>query len=78
MRRQIERKVYERTKIADSQLPIESDDQQTVFKDPYFLEFLGLTDTYSEYDLEAAILRELESFILELGTGFIFVERQNA
>ena len=38
-----------------------------VFRDPYFLDFLGLKDTYSESDLEAAILRELESFILELG-----------
>lgn len=47
-----------------------------VFRDPYFLDFLGLKDTYSEKDLEAAILRELESFILELGTGFSFVARQ--
>lgn len=47
-----------------------------VFRDPYFLEFLGLKDTYSESDLEAAILRELESFILELGMGFAFVARQ--
>ncbi len=47
-----------------------------VFRDPYFLDFLGLKDTYSEKDLEAAILRELESFILELGAGFSFVARQ--
>ncbi len=47
-----------------------------VFRDPYFLDFLGLKDTYSERDLEAAILRELESFVLELGTGFAFVGRQ--
>jgi len=47
-----------------------------VFRDPYFLDFLQLKDTYSEKDLEAAILRELESFILELGTGFAFVGRQ--
>jgi predicted nuclease of restriction endonuclease-like (RecB) superfamily len=40
-----------------------------VFRDPYFLDFLGLKDTYSEKDLEAAILREIESFILELGVG---------
>ncbi len=46
------------------------------FKDPYFLDFLGLQNTYFEKDLEAAILRELESFILELGKGFAFVERQ--
>lgn len=47
-----------------------------VFRDPYFLDFLGLKDTYGERDLEAAILRELESFILELGAGFAFVARQ--
>lgn len=47
-----------------------------VFRDPYFLDFLGLKDTYAEKDLEAAILREMESFILELGAGFAFVERQ--
>jgi predicted nuclease of restriction endonuclease-like (RecB) superfamily len=47
-----------------------------VFRDPYFLDFLGLADTYGEEDLELAILRELESFILELGAGFAFVARQ--
>lgn len=47
-----------------------------VFKDPYFLEFLGLPPGYDEKDLETAILRELERFILELGRGFAFVERQ--
>jgi predicted nuclease of restriction endonuclease-like (RecB) superfamily len=47
-----------------------------VFRDPYFLDFLGLKDTYSEKDLETAILREMEALILELGVGFTFVERQ--
>ncbi|MFO8073403.1 MAG: PDDEXK nuclease domain-containing protein [Polyangia bacterium] len=47
-----------------------------VFRDPYVLDFLGLRDTYSERDLESAILRELESFLLELGVGFTFVARQ--
>jgi predicted nuclease of restriction endonuclease-like (RecB) superfamily len=47
-----------------------------VFRDPYFLDFLGLKDTFSEKDLETAILRELEAFILELGAGFSFVARQ--
>jgi len=37
-----------------------------VFRDPYFLDFLGLKDTFSEKDLESSILREMESFILEL------------
>ena len=47
-----------------------------VFRDPYLLDFLGLSGVYSEKDLEAAILREMESFLLEMGNGFCFVERQ--
>jgi predicted nuclease of restriction endonuclease-like (RecB) superfamily len=49
---------------------------ELVFKDPYFLDFLGLRQGHDEADLEAAILRQLEAFILELGRGFAFVERQ--
>jgi predicted nuclease of restriction endonuclease-like (RecB) superfamily len=48
----------------------------TVFRNPYFLDFLGLKGAYSEHDLESAILREMESFLLEMGTGFSFVARQ--
>jgi predicted nuclease of restriction endonuclease-like (RecB) superfamily len=54
-----------------------------VFRDPYMLDFLDLADTYSEKDLESAILREIERFLreierflLELGASFAFVERQ--
>ena len=47
-----------------------------VFRDPYMLDFLGLPDGYSERDLESAILREMERFLLELGAGFTFVARQ--
>jgi predicted nuclease of restriction endonuclease-like (RecB) superfamily len=47
-----------------------------VFRDPYVLDFLGLRDTFSERDLEEAILRDLEAFLLELGVGFAFVTRQ--
>ncbi len=46
------------------------------FRDPYFLDFLDLKGAYQEKDLERAILREMESFILEMGTGFAFLERQ--
>ncbi len=49
---------------------------EMVFRDPYFLDFLGLKDAFSEKDLEQAILNELEKFILEIGQGFTFVERQ--
>lgn len=47
-----------------------------IFKDPYFLDFLGLKNNYSEKDLESAILSELENFIVELGSDFGFLARQ--
>jgi predicted nuclease of restriction endonuclease-like (RecB) superfamily len=47
-----------------------------VFRDPYNLDFLRLKNTFQEKDLESAIIREMESFILELGVGFSFVGRQ--
>ena len=47
-----------------------------ILKDPYLLDFLNLNDRYIEKDLEDAILRELEQFLLELGAGFTFVARQ--
>ena len=47
-----------------------------VFRDPYFLDFLGLSDKYSEKDLETAILVELQNFIIEIGTDFAFLARQ--
>ena len=47
-----------------------------VFKSPYFLEFTGLKGVYSEKNLEDNLITNLEQFILELGNGFTFVERQ--
>jgi len=76
LRRQIERKAFERKEIAQLQLTESSTDIQNSFKDPYFLDFLGLKEGYLENDLESVILKELEHFILELGKGFAFVERQ--
>jgi len=75
-RKQIENKVFERTAIANNQLTVSEKNGEAVFKDPYFLDFLGLKEGYLETDLENAILKELERFILELGIGFTFVERQ--
>lgn len=49
---------------------------ELVFRDPYVLDFLGLKDRYLEKDLEDAIMRELENFLLELGGGFSFIARQ--
>lgn len=75
-RKQIEQKAFERSQIANTQLPATLPEMKHTFKDPYFLDFLGLKDGYLEGDLEGAILKELEQFILELGTGFSFVARQ--
>ncbi|MBE9461520.1 YhcG family protein [Dyadobacter subterraneus] len=47
-----------------------------VFRDPYFLNFLGLSDTYSEKDLETSIIVELQRFISEMGSDFAFMARQ--
>ncbi len=47
-----------------------------VFRDPYILDFLNLHDSFSEADIEQAILRELEAFLLELGGDFSFLARQ--
>ena len=76
---QIDRKAFERTEIANAQASVlQTADAQpaVVFKDPHFLDFLGLRQGHDEGDLEAAILHQLEAFILELGRGFAFVERQ--
>lgn len=50
--------------------------QDLLLKDPYILDFLELNDRYLEKDLEDAILRDIEQFLLELGAGFTFVARQ--
>lgn len=77
LQRQIERKAFERSEIADTKLSLTEDHPfKGRFKDPYFLDFLGLPDGYLENELESAVLKELERFILELGKGFAFVERQ--
>lgn len=56
--------------------PGESLTAEEVVRDPYILEFLDLKDEYAESDLEEAIIRNLEAFLLELGAGFTFVARQ--
>jgi predicted nuclease of restriction endonuclease-like (RecB) superfamily len=87
LRQKIDGMLYERTAISrkpDELIRQEIADLRDdgiltpdlVFRSPYFLNFAGLKDTYSEKSLEDAIVRELESFILELGRGFAFVERQ--
>ncbi|MBH1409038.1 PDDEXK nuclease domain-containing protein [Pseudomonas fluorescens] len=87
LRERIDSMLYERTAL--SKKPDETIAQELaalrdaqrmspalVMRDPYILDFLGLRDTWQEGDLEAAIIREMESFLLELGAGFSFVARQ--
>lgn len=87
LRVKIDGMLYERTalskkpeELAKSELAALRDkDLMTpdlVFRDHYLLDFLGLSDTYSERDLEDSIIREMERFITELGTDFSFVARQ--
>ncbi len=86
LERQIESQFYERTVLSRDKASMlkkgaskKSSDRVTPeeeIKDPYVLEFLGLKDEYSESDLEEALIRHLESFLLELGGDFTFVARQ--
>jgi hypothetical protein len=61
------------TKANEKPITLKPEDE---IKDPYVLEFLGLKDEYSESQLEEALIRYLEHFLLELGIGFTFVARQ--
>jgi predicted nuclease of restriction endonuclease-like (RecB) superfamily len=84
--RQIDSQFYERTALsrnkaamlrkAEKPLPGDRADAAEEIKDPFVLEFLGLKDEYSESDLEEALIRHLESFLMELGGDFCFVGRQ--
>lgn len=87
LRHKIGHMLFERTAVAKKPAAVikqeikllRKNDKTTpdlVFRDPYFLDFLGLKDGFQEKDLESAILREMEAFILELGAGFTFVARQ--
>jgi predicted nuclease of restriction endonuclease-like (RecB) superfamily len=84
--RQVESQFYERTALSRNKTAMltkgmrpRPEDRVTVedeIKDPYVLEFLGLKDEYSETDMEEALVRHLEDFLLELGGDFAFIGRQ--
>lgn len=82
--RQIQSMLYERTALSKRKLAVinKAHEKPIVLKpedeikDPYILEFLGLKDEYSESQLEEALIKHLEHFLLELGIGFTFVARQ--
>ncbi len=74
----LERSAKAATTVKTSRQAVEkrTPSPEEAFKDPYVLEFLDLKDEYSESDLEQALIRRLESFLLELGGEFTFVGRQ--
>ncbi len=84
--RQVGSQFYERTALSRRKAAMLSKGQvakpgdaltvEEEVKNPYLLEFLGLKDEYSETQLEEAIIRHLETFLLELGDDFAFVGRQ--
>lgn len=87
LQERIQSMLYERTaiskqpeKIIANDLELLKNEQQLspdlVFRDPYYLDFLGLSDMYSEKDLETSIIVELQRFIIELGSDFAFMARQ--
>jgi predicted nuclease of restriction endonuclease-like (RecB) superfamily len=86
LQRQIDRALFERVALSrDTRAlvrlekqsgPVETVRYEDAFKDPYLLDFLGLKDAYSEKDLEAAIIANLQQFLTELGSDFCFIRRQ--
>ncbi len=88
LRRQIDRGLFERVTLSRDTPRLVAREKRNattdvvryedIFKDPYVLDFLGLKGVYSEKDLEAAIVRNLEQFLTELGTDFCFIGRQYA
>jgi len=87
LRAKIDGMLYERTLISgkpDEVIKTELTNMQKaehfspdlIFKSPYFLDFTGLKGMYSEKSLEDSLIVSLEQFIMELGVGFTFVERQ--
>lgn len=85
--KKIESQLYERTAISRRPEDVirqaleETEDKQTlvpdlVFRSSYFLDALGLPDSFSEKDLESAIITQMQEFLNEMGTDFAFLARQ--
>lgn len=68
-----EQTIINELKVLETEKKISPD---LAFRDPYFLDFLGLHDSYSERDLESSILAQLQYFITEMGSEFAFLARQ--
>jgi predicted nuclease of restriction endonuclease-like (RecB) superfamily len=87
LRKEVDAMLFERsalatkpeTEISKTRTELETRKElspELVFKNTYILDFLNLPAFYSEKELENALVSNIEKFILELGKGFAFVERQ--
>lgn len=76
LRELIGRQGFERNEIANAQTPGGAAVPLDSFRDPYFLDFLRLKEAHLERDLEDAVVRDMEAFLLEVGNGWTFVARQ--
>lgn len=87
LKAKIDSMLYERTAIAKQPEDIIVHDLEELrnerkmsadlaFHDPYFLDFMGLNECYSEKDLESAIVADMQQFIIEMGNDFAFMARQ--
>ncbi|WP_374119648.1 YhcG family protein [Flavobacterium sp. LHD-80] len=80
LERQISSSLFERTMIGNSKLaPLVREihtDVNNTFKDSYIFDFLNLSESYSENELQQALIKQMKNFILELGKDFIFIDQE--
>lgn len=76
LRRQLNSGYFERSMLSEKVSTVLTQLPQGFFKDPYIFEFLDLPEGHTEKDLESALVRNLQKFILEIGQGFTYMGRQ--
>lgn len=77
LRRQLSSGYFERTILSDKKVPATlTQFPQNLFKDPYIFEFLDLPEGHTEKDLEKALIKNLQKFILEIGKGYAYMGNQ--
>ena len=79
LERQINSSFYERTILEKKISPVGREIKQplaSTFKDRYVFEFLHLPASFSEMDLQKALLKQMKTFILELGKDFLFIDEE--
>jgi predicted nuclease of restriction endonuclease-like (RecB) superfamily len=80
LRRQIQSALFERQMLSQQTLLLPEHPQKEalvqIFRDRYLLEFLDLSDTFSEFELKKALIAKMKQFLLELGRDFIFIDEE--